>query len=151
MLTMMNRSNPHSNIPSPTRGSLGKLTSPRPSPSPQSTPKRKEEFGLWCVTKVSWATPPPNPNPNPPNPQLLSMKQASNKKTQCLKVTPNDTLYFLSNKNPGGKQEQEDDEYVAYAAMYICGRRYTSRTGAQVERQLNLASRSLRNKIPCNR
>ena len=36
------------------------MTSPRPSPSPKfkpnPKPKRKGEFGLWAVTKISWAT-----------------------------------------------------------------------------------------------
>ena len=37
--------------------------------------------------------------PPPPHPQLLSMKEVSNKKTQRVKVTQYDPLYLLSTKN----------------------------------------------------
>ena len=39
-----------------------------PSPSPKSIRKGKEDFGLWAVSKILWATThhPPPPHPIPP-------------------------------------------------------------------------------------
>ena len=56
-------------------------------PVPVKSKKVKGEFGLWAVTKI--------------------LKNASNKKTQRVRVTQNDPLYLLSTKNPGGQQEEE--------------------------------------------
>ena len=50
---------------------------PRPSPSPSHIQEGKGEFSLWAVSKISWTT-----TPRPSHPQLESIKEASNKKTQ---------------------------------------------------------------------
>ena len=47
-------------------------------PSPKSNRKGKEEFGLWAVSKILYAT-------QPTHPQLLSMRGVSNNKTQRVK------------------------------------------------------------------
>ena len=68
-------------------------------PSPKSRPKikQKRERGveLWAVSKISSAI---TTTPNPTHPQLSSMKEASNKKTQRVKVMQYDPLYLLSTK-----------------------------------------------------
>ena len=72
------------------------LSSPGPSPSPSPFPnrpqsrikvpqkKKKEGFGPWADTKITWAT--------HPTPQLLRMKECSGKKVQKIKVAQNDLL-----------------------------------------------------------
>ena len=61
----------------------------------QSNPGPKAQIsskGTGADTKILWAT-----HPTPPHhPQLLSMKEASNKKTQRVKVTKDDILYLFS-------------------------------------------------------
>ena len=51
-----------------------------PAPT-QSNPVKISSKGTGADTKILWAT------THPPHPQLLSMKEASNKKTQRVKVT----------------------------------------------------------------
>ena len=56
------------------------------------------------VTKILWAT------TTPPHPQLLSMKEVSNNKTQRLKVNQYDPLYLLSIKNQVDSKRENMDE-----------------------------------------
>ena len=61
------------------------LSSPSPNPAqprPSHTQIPISSKGTGADTKILWATTTP-----PPHPQLLSMKDASNKKTQRVKVT----------------------------------------------------------------
>ena len=52
--------------------------------SKQAPKKRKKEgFGPWADTKITWAI-------HPPHPQLLSMKECSGNKVQKIKVAQND-------------------------------------------------------------
>ena len=83
------------------------LTSLRPSPSPKpkapkSPKKGTRNFASGRVTKILWATHHP-----PHHPQLLSMMKASNKKTQRVKVTQNNPLYWLSTKNSSWKAKEK--------------------------------------------
>ena len=64
------------------------LPSPSPSPKSKSNSTGKEEFGLWAVSKISWAT---------------HLKEASIKKTQRVKVTQYDPDLHKT----GGQQEGE--------------------------------------------
>ena len=57
------------------------------------------------VTKILWAT-----TTTPPHPQLLSMKEVSNNKTQRLKVNQYDPLYLLSIKNQVDSKRENMDE-----------------------------------------
>ena len=70
-----------------------------PSPSPKSNRKQKEELDSGLSLKSHGP-------PSPTTLQLSSMKEASNKQTQRVKVTQYDPLYLLSTKT-GGQQEEE--------------------------------------------
>ena len=60
--------------------------------------RKKEGFGPWADTKITWAT---------THPQLLSMKECSGKKVLIVKVAQNDPLDSSSQKNwPGGQRDQ---------------------------------------------
>ena len=64
---------------------LSYIVKPRPktqTPKAQPQPSQISSKGTGADTKILWAT-----HPTPPHPQLLSMKEASNKKTQRVKVT----------------------------------------------------------------
>ena len=75
------------------------LSSPGPSPSPcpnrppSQITKKKEGFGPWADSKITWAT------------QLLSMKECSGNKVQKMKVAQNNPL-----TNPAKKIDQMDSE-----------------------------------------
>ena len=56
--------------------------------------KGKRNLASGLATKILKAT-------HPPTPQLLSMQEASNKKTQRVKATQYYPLYLLSTKNTG--------------------------------------------------
>ena len=68
---------------------IGYCQAPSQIPNPQgpaptqSNPVKISSKGTGADTKILWAT---TTTPPPPHPQLLSMKEASNKKTQRIKV-----------------------------------------------------------------
>ena len=67
-----------------------KPKSPRPSPNPVKPRSQSVPRGLGLTLKSY--------GPPTHHPQLLSMKEASNKKTQRVKVTQDDPLYLFSQK-----------------------------------------------------
>ena len=75
-------------------------------PEAKGQSKAQEGFGLWAVSKILWAT----TTTTPPHPQLLSMKEVSNNKTQRLKVNQYDPLYLLSIKNQVDSKRENMDE-----------------------------------------